>query len=96
MSLRVAGSEVFYSQLDDLKEITAITSFVTDLRGKLFYTDANRVINLLYPSEHITKALSNGFEMQSGHDIVFSSFINRKGERKGRDAVTFNFNVFRT
>lgn len=96
IGLRVSDSEVLFSEFNGLKEINAFQSFIKNFKSLLLYSDANSVTNLLFSWVNTRKALSNGFEIQLSDDLGLSTYIYRKGDRKGKDNTTFNFNIFRT
>lgn len=95
LSVRLYGSEIFFSQLDNLEKISKIGGFFGDLKATLLYKETERIRNLVVFESHMHKALINGFEFQPAYSVGFSSYLSRGGQRTEKETGReFNFKFF--
>lgn len=90
MGLRIYGSEVFYSKIDDLNELQKFAELFKGPRANL-YKQIETIKNLFLVDSRVKQPLLNGFEFETTLDISAALLLSKASTRKDSNFNLENF-----
>lgn len=93
--IRVYGSDVFYSELDTMEKLKALSDFIRNPREKILYNQVNTIRNMFLVDSRVRQPLLNGFEFNTFMDSSLGLLIVKQSSKtENKDTKDFKINNF--
>ena len=93
--MRVYGSDVFYSRLDNKENFQKLASFVKNPRETILYRQVETIKNMFFIDTQITQPLMNGLSFSRRLDIASGLLVSKKSTKENDDeGLMFHINNF--
>jgi hypothetical protein len=93
--VRIYGSDVYFSEIDDASELKKLAEIFRSPRDKLLYTKVQALRNMFLIDSRVRQPLLNGFEFNSFMDSSFSLLLSKDSSKQdSADGRTYKLNNF--
>lgn len=93
--VRVYGSDVFYSELDNIYKLKRLSDFLRNPREYLLYSQVDTIKNLFLIDSRVRQPLMNGFEFNTFMDTSLSLLLKKQSSKTDSDELRkFKINNF--
>lgn len=86
------GSEIYFSQLDNKDELTALARWFVNPRESYLYGQYSFIKNVLLVDSNVRQPLANGFEFNTFFDFS-GAFLLSKDSTKTEEGEEKKFNI---
>lgn len=90
--MRVYGSDVFYSKLDNKENFQKLANFIKSPRQTILYRQVETIKNLFLFDTQFTQPLMNGLGFTRRVDLAAGLLMSKKSKKENEDNE-LNFNV---
>ena len=94
LSLRIYGSDVFYSKLDEREEFFKLSSIVMSARERL-YRQVLTIKNVFLFNSHVTQPLANGLGFNTQFEVSAGVLVSKASSKTNvNDELNFDLDNF--
>lgn len=82
LSIKLYGSEIFFSELNNSEKLLKVGKFLRNPRESLLYAQVNAIKNVFLIDSNVRQPLMNGFEFNTFMDVSASLLIQKESSKK--------------